>query len=120
MHRPVLDRGGAAAGGRRRDGGLKRPRGGVERLLVLDGLVRGGGRTAGVGQATGEGGSATVPERNDAAAPEQSGHATATGETTGEAGGDAALAAAIAKAEAALARGDEAGCMDAVEQAKGL
>jgi hypothetical protein len=52
-------------------------------------------------------------------AAQQEGGATAAEQATGAAAGDD-RDAAIARAEAALAAGDEAGCMAAVEEAKGM
>ena len=52
---------------------------------------------------------------------QQQGGATAAEQAMGEAGSaEGGRDAAIAEAEAALAAGDEAGCMTAVEAAKGM
>lgn len=55
----------------------------------------------------------------DDAAAQQSGGRTAAEQAAGAAGGGDAHAQALARAEAALAAGDEAACMEAVKEAKG-
>jgi len=53
-------------------------------------------------------------------AAQQAGGATAAEQAAGAGAGDGSRAAVLARAEAALAAGDEAGCMAAVEEMKGM
>jgi hypothetical protein len=52
-------------------------------------------------------------------AAQQAGGETAAAQATGAEGGGDARAQAISRAEAALAAGDEAGCLEAVKEARG-